>query len=162
MDSLPEVKLRVRISSSDAHYAGNLVDGAHIMQLFGDVATELTIRYDGDEGLLRAYENVEFLEPVHGGDFLEVIGKITAIGNTSRKIDFKAWKIISPSENPLQESACKVLDPPILVAKAFGTAVVTQDKQKGKQEDIETTNSEILEDFNKIKSGEAARMGQKD
>ena len=88
MEILPEVKLRVRISSGDAHYAGNLVDGAHIMQLFGDVATELTIRYDGDEGLLRAYENVEFLEPVHGGDFLEVIGKIVSIGNSSRKIIF--------------------------------------------------------------------------
>jgi len=72
MENYPEVKLLVRISANDVHYAGDLVDGAHIMQLFGDVATELTIRYDGDEGLLRAYEKVEFLEPVHGGDFLEI------------------------------------------------------------------------------------------
>jgi 3-aminobutyryl-CoA ammonia-lyase len=132
MDSFPQVKLRVRISSNDAHYAGNLVDGAHIMQLFGDVATELTIRYDGDEGLLRAYQNVEFLQPVHGGDFLEVTGKITKVGNTSRTIVFEAFKIISPVLDIAQESACDVLEPPILVAKATGTAVVTADKQSSR------------------------------
>ncbi len=161
MEILPEVKLRVRISSGDAHYAGNLVDGAHIMQLFGDVATELTIRYDGDEGLLRAYNDVEFLEPVHGGDFLEVIGKIISVGNTSRKIIFEAFKIISPASNPEHESACDVLTPPILVAKAVGTAVVTKDKQRKKHENEEPSEEEILEDFKKIKSGEASRMGQK-
>lgn len=130
MEALPQVKLRVRISSNDAHYAGNLVDGAHIMQLFGDVATELTIRYDGDEGLLRAYENVEFLEPVNGGDFLEVSGKIVSVGNTSRKINFEAYKIISPSKDSTNESACDVLSNPVLVARAVGTAVVTKDKQR--------------------------------
>jgi len=130
MENFPHVKLRVRISSNDVHYAGNLVDGAHVMQLFGDVATELTIRFDGDEGLLRAYENVEFLEPVNGGDFLEVKGKITEVGNTSRKISFEAFKIISSTNDPSQDSACDVLDPPILVAKAVGTAVVTKNKQR--------------------------------
>lgn len=134
MGNFPKVKLRVRISSHDVHYAGDLVDGAHIMQLFGDVATELTIRYDGDEGLLRAYENVEFLQPVHGGDFLEVIGKIIKVGNTSRTIDFEAFKIITPAQKTIQESACDVLEPPILVAKARGTAVVTQDKQRSKKD----------------------------
>ena len=129
METYPEVRLHVRISASDVHYAGDLLDGAHIMKLFGDVATELTIRHDGDEGLLRAYENVEFLEPVHGGDFLEVTGKIVQVGNTSRKIVFEAFKIISPSKID-QESACDVLEPPILVAKAVGTAVVTKDKQR--------------------------------
>ena len=161
MNDLPEVKLRVRISSNDAHYAGNLVDGAHIMQLFGDVATELTIRYDGDEGLLRAYENVEFLEPVHGGDFLEVIGKIIAVGNTSRKINFEAYKVITPSNDSKQESACDVLPQPKLVAKAIGTAVVTSEKQRKKSQENNTTNQEIIDDFNKIKSGEASRMAQK-
>jgi 3-aminobutyryl-CoA ammonia-lyase len=126
----PEVKLRIRISVSDVHYAGDLVDGAHIMKLFGDVATELTIRYDGDEGLLRAYENVEFLEPVHGGDFLEIIGKIVKVGNSSRKIVFEAFKVISSTNDTNQESACNVLKPSILVAKAIGTAVVTKNKQR--------------------------------
>ena len=161
MEVFPEVKLRVRISANDAHYAGNLVDGAHIMQLFGDVATELTIRFDGDEGLLRAYEKVEFLEPVHGGDFLEVVGKIINVGNTSRKILFEAFKIISSSNDSQQESACNVLESPILVAKAIGTAVVTKDKQRIKRQDVEPIDDEVLDDFNKIKSGEVSRMRQK-
>ena len=124
----PEAKLRIRMSSHDAHYAGNLVDGARILNLFGDVATELTIRYDGDEGLLRAYDDVEFLAPVHGGDFLEVTGKITKAGNTSRKMEFAAYKVIAP--NPVHDSACDVLDPPVLVAKASATGVVVKEKQR--------------------------------
>ena len=76
-NSFPEAKLRIRMSSSDVHYAGDLVDGARILNIFGDLATELTILYDGDEGLLRAYDKVEFLAPVHGGDFIEATGKIT-------------------------------------------------------------------------------------
>ncbi|MCH8995941.1 MAG: 3-aminobutyryl-CoA ammonia lyase [Nitrososphaerota archaeon] len=130
--SLPEAKLRLRMSSQDAHYAGNLVDGARILNLFGDLATELTIRYDGDEGLLRAYDNVEFLSPVHGGDFIEVIGKITKVGKSSRKMSFKAFKVIAQSPDQKHESACDVLDPPILVAKASGTCVVIKEKQRKK------------------------------
>lgn len=130
--SLPEAKLRLRMSSQDAHYAGNLVDGARILNLFGDLATELTIRYDGDEGLLRAYDNVEFLSPVHGGDFIEVIGKITKVGKSSRKMSFKAFKVIAQSPDQRHESACDVLDPPILVAKASGTCVIIKEKQRKK------------------------------
>ena len=130
--SLPEAKLRLRLSSRDAHYAGNLVDGARILNLFGDLATELTIRYDGDEGLLRAYDNVEFFSPVHGGDFIEVIGKITKVGKSSRKMSFKAFKVIAQSPDQRHESACDVLDPPILVAKASGTCVVIKEKQRKK------------------------------
>ncbi|MFB5645924.1 MAG: hotdog domain-containing protein [Nitrosopumilaceae archaeon] len=129
-NSFPEAKIRIRMSSHDVHYAGNLVDGARILNLFGDLATELTIRYDGDEGLLRAYDNVEFLAPVHGGDFIEVVGKITEVGNTSRKIVFEAYKVIAPVKDTTHESACDVLDPPILVAKASGTCVVTKEKQR--------------------------------
>jgi 3-aminobutyryl-CoA ammonia-lyase len=130
MESFPEVKLRIRISNNDVHYAGNLVDGAYIMKLFGDVATELTIRLDGDEGLLRAYENVEFLKPVYGGDFLEIKGKIIQKGKSSRKIFFEAYKIISSSEDINQESAFDLIDPPILIAKAIGTTVVIKNKQR--------------------------------
>ena len=156
-----QVKLRIRVSANDVHYAGNLVDGAHIMKLFGDVATELTIRYDGDEGLLRSYENVEFLEPVHGGDFLEIMGKIINIGNTSRKIAFEAYKIISSTNDKIQESACDILNPPILVAKAIGTSVVTKNKQRKKTHETEISDNEVIDDFNKIKSGEPSRMAQK-
>ncbi|MFB5597830.1 MAG: 3-aminobutyryl-CoA ammonia lyase [Nitrosopumilaceae archaeon] len=129
MTDFPEAKLRIRMSSHDAHYAGELVDGARILNLFGDLATELTIRYDGDEGLLRAYENVEFLAPVYSGDFIEASGKIIQAGKTSRKMIFEAYKVITPTKN-VHESACEVLDSPILVAKASGTCVVTQEKQR--------------------------------
>jgi 3-aminobutyryl-CoA ammonia-lyase len=125
-----ESELRLRVSSKNAHYAGGLVDGAYILNLFGDVATELTIRIDGDEGLLRSYDNVEFLSPVYAGDFLLIKGKVVKIGNTSRKIIFEAYKIIEPIKNSKFDSNCKVLDPPLLVAKASGTSVVLKEKQK--------------------------------
>jgi 3-aminobutyryl-CoA ammonia-lyase len=125
-----ESELRLRVSSKNAHYAGGLVDGAYVLNLFGDVATELTIRIDGDEGLLRSYDNVEFLSPVYAGDFLLIKGKVVKIGNTSRKILFEAYKIIEPIKNSKFDSNCKVLDPPLLVAKASGTSVVLKEKQK--------------------------------
>ena len=125
-----ESELRLRVSSKNAHYAGGLVDGAYVLNLFGDVATELTIRIDGDEGLLRSYDNVEFLSPVYAGDFLLIKGKVVKIGNTSRKIIFEAYKIIEPIKNSKFDSNCKVLDPPLLVAKASGTSVVLKEKQK--------------------------------
>ena len=135
-DSFPEAKLRIRMSSRDVHYAGNLVDGARILNIFGDLATELTIIYDGDEGLLRAYDKIEFLAPVYSGDFIEATGKITKVGKTSRRISFEAYKVITPTnieDNATAESACNVLSSPILVAKAIGTSVVTQEKQRKKK-----------------------------
>jgi len=104
-----------------------------MLNLFGDVATELLIRYDGDEGLFRAYSNVEFLAPVFAGDYIEVKGKITSAGNTSRKMEFEAWKIIAP-EPESGESAAGVLDKPILVCKASGTCVTPKDRQRIKHE----------------------------
>lgn len=132
-DSFPDAKLRVRMGTGDAHYAGNLVDGARILNIFGDLATELTIRYDGDEGLLRAYDKVEFLAPVYSGDFIEAIGKITKVGKTSREINFEAYKVITSTnidDGDAAESSCDVLNSPILVAKAIGTSVVIQEKQR--------------------------------
>ena len=126
--------IRVRISESDVHYAGGLVDGAKIMQFFGDVATELLIRNDGDEGLFRAYDLVEFLAPIHAGDYIEVYGKIIEVGRTSRKMFFEAYKVIAPLEK--STSACSVLDKPLLVAKASGTCVVPIDKQRQKGEKV--------------------------
>jgi len=117
------------MSIHDAHYAGNLVDGARMLNLFGDAATELLIRYDGDEGLFRAYDSVEFLAPVYAGDFIEVVGKIVRKGNTSRAMEFEAWKIIS-SAPEFGETAAKVLEEPVLVCKATGTCVTPQKKQR--------------------------------
>lgn len=121
--------IRVRMSSHDAHYGGNLVDGAKMLQLFGDVATELLIQNDGDEGLFVAYDNVEFLNPVFAGDYIEATGEITKIGNTSRKMTFEAKKVIRPRTD-ISASAADVLDEPIVVCRASGTCVVPKNCQR--------------------------------
>src|SRR3979409_712188 len=90
-----KVTLRMRMSSHDAHYAGELVDGARMLALFGDLATELLIRLDGDEGLFRAYDSVEFLAPVFSGDYLEATAELVSIGTTSRKMRFEVTKVIA-------------------------------------------------------------------
>jgi 3-aminobutyryl-CoA ammonia-lyase len=125
-----EVLIRLRMSTNDAHYAGNLVDGAKMLELFGDVATELLIRSDGDEGLFLSYDNVEFTAPVYAGDFIEAKGKIVKKGNTSRKMEFEAHKVITSAENAEYDSACDVLEEPVLVAKASGTCVVQKERQR--------------------------------
>ncbi|WXR61980.1 hotdog fold domain-containing protein [Peptostreptococcaceae bacterium AGR-M142] len=124
-----ESMIRMRMSSHDAHYGGNLVDGARMLQLFGDVATELLILNDGDEGLFRAYDKVEFLAPVYAGDYIEAVGRIIETGNSSRKMEFEARKVIVPRTD-LNDSAADVLDEPIVVCKASGTCVVPKDKQR--------------------------------
>jgi 3-aminobutyryl-CoA ammonia-lyase len=121
--------IRLRMSSHDAHYGGNLVDGARMLGLFGDVATELCILHDGDEGLFRAYDSVEFLAPVYAGDFIEAVGEIVEAGNTSRKMRFEARKVIRPRFD-VNESAADVLEQPIVVCRASGTCVVPKDKQR--------------------------------
>jgi 3-aminobutyryl-CoA ammonia-lyase len=127
------VTLHLRISEHDVHYAGGLVDGARLMALFGDAATELCIRSDGDEGLFRAYQNVEFLAPVHAGDFLEVTGELVGMGRTSRRMRFAVHRIIRPTPAPGNESAADVLEIPELVARAEGTCVVPLEKQRKKE-----------------------------
>ncbi|BDX37607.1 3-aminobutyryl-CoA ammonia lyase [Tenuifilaceae bacterium CYCD] len=127
MDS--KVMIRVRMSSHDAHYGGNLVDGAKMLQLFGDVATELLIRQDGDEGLFKAYDNVEFIAPVYAGDYIEAVGEITNVGNTSRKMTFEARKVIVPRPD-ISDSACDLLAEPIVVCRASGTCVVPKNCQR--------------------------------
>lgn len=97
-----------------------------MLALFGDVATELLIRLDGDEGLFRAYESVEFLAPVHAGDYIEAEGRILEIGRSSRKMAFEARKVIRNkpvSEGGLAESSAVVLHPPVVVCRAVGTCV---------------------------------------
>jgi len=121
--------IRLRMSMHDAHYGGNLVDGAKMLQLFGDVATELLIRNDGDEGLFAGYDNVEFLAPVYAGDYIEAVGEIIKVGNSSRKMVFEARKVIVPRPD-ISDSACDVLEEPIVVCKASGTCVTPKDKQR--------------------------------
>lgn len=118
-----EAIVRVRMSAHDAHYGGDLVDGARMLALFGDVATELCIRESGDEGLFAAYESVEFLAPVHAGDYVEAVGRIVRTGKRSRAMEFEARKVIAarPDRSP---SAAEVLGEPVVVCRARGTCVV--------------------------------------
>ena len=124
-----KVRLRLRMSQADAHYGGNLVDGARVLALFGDVATELLIRSDGDEGLFRAYDAVEFLAPVRAGDYLEAEGEIVKLGTTSRGMRFEARKVIVQRPE-LSDSAAEVLAEPVVVCRASGTCVVPKEKQR--------------------------------
>ncbi|HWE28596.1 MAG TPA: 3-keto-5-aminohexanoate cleavage protein [Polyangia bacterium] len=121
-----KARIRLRMGSNHAHYAGGLVDGAKMLELFGDVATELCIRADGDEGLFRAYDAVEFLAPVRAGDFIEVEGSITRWGRTSLGMEFVARKVIVPTpvRDDTFDSSADLLPEPIIVARARGTCVV--------------------------------------
>ena len=117
------------MSAHDAHYGGDLVDGARILGLFGDVATELLIRHDGDEGLFAGYESVEFEAPVHAGDYIEASGEITRVGTTSRTMAFEARKVIAARPD-ISPSAAEVLRDPIVVVRARGTCVVSKENQR--------------------------------
>jgi 3-aminobutyryl-CoA ammonia-lyase len=114
--------IRVRMSQADAHYGGNLVDGAALLALFGDVATELMIRHDGDEGLFAGYESVEFLAPVHAGDYIEACGRIVSVGTRSRRMEFTAHKVVE-ARPQTSASAAAALSEPLLVCRATGTCV---------------------------------------
>ncbi len=125
----PSSMIRVRMSTNDAHYGGQLVNGAHMLSLFGDVATELAILCDGDEGLLVSYENVEFLAPLYAGDYIEAHGRITKIGRTSRRMEFEARKVIAARPD-ISDSAADMLDQPIIIGRAVGTTVVKAERQR--------------------------------
>jgi 3-aminobutyryl-CoA ammonia-lyase len=116
------VVIRLRMSAHDAHYGGNLVDGARMLSLFGDVATELLIRGDGDEGLFASYDSIEFLAPVYAGDYIEAEGRVVRVGNRSRGMEFEARKVIAARPGR-SASAAEVLDPPLVVCRARGTCV---------------------------------------
>ena len=132
MSDTPEYTstIRLRLSAHDAHYGGELVNGAFMLSLFfGDVATELAILCDGDEGLLVGYESVEFLAPLYAGDFVEATGRITKIGRTSRRIEFEARKVITAGRD-ISDSAADMLETPTVVARAVGTTVVKAERQR--------------------------------
>ena len=121
--------MRLRLSESDAHYGGGLVSGAKLMELYGDIATELCIRSDGDEGLFAGYSNVEFLAPLHSGDFIEVQGRIVRTGNTSRQMEFEAYRYATLRPD-ISDSAADVLKEPELVGRATGTCVVRRSRHR--------------------------------
>ena len=108
---------------SHAHYGGNLVDGAYMLGLFGDVATEACIRTDGDEGLFASYSDVQFRAPVLAGDILEVTAVITRVGKRSRDVSFEA-RVVCRAEPERGPSAAAVLAEPVVAVTALGTVVV--------------------------------------
>jgi 3-aminobutyryl-CoA ammonia-lyase len=124
-----QASMRLRLSQADAHYGGDLVAGGRLMELFGDVATELCIRSDGDEGLLAGYTSVEFLRPAHAGDFIEARAKLTKQGRSSRQMEFEIVRYARPRPD-VSESAADLLEDPELVARAKGTCVVKADRQR--------------------------------
>lgn len=108
---------------SHAHYAGNLVDGAYSLGLFGDVATEVCIRTDGDEGLFASYQDVQFRAPVRAGDILEVTAEVVRVGSRSRTLEFVAT-VVGRGRPDVSESAARMLDRPVVATTATGTVVV--------------------------------------
>ncbi len=108
---------------SHAHYAGNLVDGAYVLALFGDVATEVCIQADGDEGLFASYSDVQFLQPLRAGDVVEVQATITRVGTRSRELEFSAY-VVCRGRPDQSESAAEVLAEPLVITRAKGTVVV--------------------------------------
>jgi 3-aminobutyryl-CoA ammonia-lyase len=117
------VTQRRYVSAADAHYGGNLVDGAYVLALFGDVATEACIRMDGDEGLFASYSDVQFRAPVLGGDVIETTATVIRAGRRSRDLAFEARVVCraAPERGP---SVSDVLDEPVVVTTARGTVVV--------------------------------------
>jgi 3-aminobutyryl-CoA ammonia-lyase len=125
-DSLVEgfaVTHRRYVPYAHAHYGGNLVDGAYSLGMFGDVATELCVRTDGDEGLFAGYAEVRFVAPVHAGDVIEATATVARIGRRSRTVSFEA-RVVCRADPERGASAARVLDPPIVVTTAVGTVVV--------------------------------------
>jgi 3-aminobutyryl-CoA ammonia-lyase len=122
----PRLGLAVRhqryVPYSHAHYGGNLVDGAYVLGLFGDVATEASIRADGDEGLFASYSDIQFRAPVLAGDVLEVTATITRVGRRSRELTFEA-SVLCRAEPDRGPSAARVLAEPVLAVTAVGTVV---------------------------------------
>lgn len=124
-----EARHRLRLSQADAHYGGDLVAGGRLMALFGDVATELCVRSDGDEGLLAGYSEVRFLQPVYAGDFVEIVAKIIRAGTTSREMSFQVLRYAS-SRPDVSDSAAELTLEPEVVATATGTCVVKKERQR--------------------------------
>ncbi len=110
------------VPHSHAHYGGNLVDGAYGLGMFGDVATELLIHTDSDEGLFAGYSSVEFVAPIQAGDVIEATATLVRIGKRSREIEFEA-RVVCRSAPDRGPSAADLLAEPIVVTRARGTVV---------------------------------------
>lgn len=126
---LPTAFIRRRLGTEDAHYGRNLVPGSKQLEIIGDLITELAMRHDGDEGLFRAYESVEFLAPLYSGDWIEARGRMVSVGTTSRRCEFEVWKV-GRARPDVSASAAEFLDEPVLTCRAVGTTVVPKEHQR--------------------------------
>jgi 3-aminobutyryl-CoA ammonia-lyase len=134
-----KVVFHLMMSAKDGHYVGGLVNGAHILDIWGDVGTELMIRVDGDISLFLGYKNVKFTAPVYVGDFMEYHGWITEVGNQSYKCHFEAWKVATQldrtdadlSNVATPETAATACIPPILCGEADGALYIAKKDQRG-------------------------------
>lgn len=115
------------VDFSHAHYAGNLVDGAFVVALFGDIATDLCLHTDNDEGLFASYSSITFHAPVHAGDVLEVTARVARIGRRSRAVEFEARVLARSAPDAARASAGQVFDAPIVAVSATGTVVIPVD-----------------------------------
>lgn len=140
-----KVSLKMHMSASDAHYAGELVEGAHIVTVWGDVGTELAIRLFGDESLFLGYSNVRYTAPVYAGDFMEYTGEIIEAGKSHLTCKFEAYKYLEDARDPECElSAANVLKEPVLCAEGTGTLVVKQPLQR-----FDYADPEFVADYKK-------------
>lgn len=143
---------RLMMTGADGHYVNNLVNGTRMLDFFGDVATELMVRIDGDLSLFLGYDEVRYTAPIHVGDFMEYYGWIEKKGKTSYTLKFECYKVITmpddfkvksnfldgvhgePNLLGLKQSAAIVCDPPVLCGYATGTLVIPTDCQRGPQD----------------------------
>ncbi|SEC68650.1 3-aminobutyryl-CoA ammonia-lyase [Streptomyces misionensis] len=133
-DAHVTARLRVRIGQEEAHYAGELVDGARLLRLFGDLVTEITIRTDGDEGLLSAYSDVRFTAPVRPGDYIEATARLTRSTRLRRFVALEARKVIASHDT--STSAAQVLAEPVVVCTANAVTVVPKPKRTGSSDSV--------------------------
>jgi Acyl-CoA hydrolase len=136
-----KVTLHVMMKGSDGHYVGGLVNGAKIVHYWGDVGTELMVRVDGDISLFLGYEEINFTAPVYVGDFMEYVGWIEKVGNTSYNCKFEAYKVATMcnrlhSEEKLLSTAATACIPPVLCGTATGSLCIGQKLQRGETDPV--------------------------
>jgi len=122
------------MSSKDCHYVGGLVNGARIVNQWGDVGTELMVYVDGDISLFLGYEDIKFTAPVYEGDFMEYTGEIIEVGNQSYKCKFEAWKVATMLDRTGADTAATACEPPILCGTATGSLFIAKKDQRGPTE----------------------------
>jgi hypothetical protein len=83
---------------------------------------KLAYLLDGDAGLMRAFDNVEFVAPAYQGDYLRVTARLLAVGRTSRRRAYEAHVVARAHGIGSEPSHGAGLDPPLLVARATGVA----------------------------------------